>query len=469
MHDNDYTIPTRSTKRRRAVATLQAACILMGMVAGTVFVLESIPSTANPTSILIPTALRTEPDADEPTKNEPNEQEGIRECVITLKSGRTITGELIREDSREVVIGIEGIETTFQRRNVALVTMLPPVSERYESLRASIPETDIDARLALVEWLRARKAYTLALEELQSILTIEPNNPHAKLLRTWLAEYDKLSDQSPGKDEPAKQESDQPDANQDSDAATQGDEQREYQIKRNELPTLSEQDLNLMRVYEIDLRNPPRISIADEVMLELMRRNPDAFSPNEDERQSVLELPEVEKLKLLFSLKARDLYPKVRLLENPDSLQRFKDQVHHGRGWLINACASTRCHGGVDAGSFQLINQRPNTDETAFTNLYIIENTVLSNGLSLIDYSAPERSPLLQMAMNQSNSLLPHPEIPRGYPGTGYRAIFRHTRDRKYQQAMDWIRSMYQPRPKYGFDYPPEPSQTLPDPDQTGP
>lgn len=434
------------------LATLTATLALTG----TIVLSSTMVSPPNPSSQLIPVALSI---ASEPEP--PSEQEGIRECVITLKTGRTITGELIHEDSRTVVIGIEGIETTFQRKNVANVVILPPVSERYTSLRATIADDDIDARLALVEWLRSRKAYRLALKELDSILIFEPNNPHAKLLHTWLAEYDKLSERETESDD-SKDQADPP-------ATGEPDKPREYEIKRNELPTLSDEQLNLMRVYEIDLRNPPRLQIDDEIMLELMRRHPDAFSPNQDERNATMNLPEVEKLKLLFSLKARDLYPKVRLLENPDSLERFKEQVHHGRGWLINACASTRCHGGVEAGSFKLINDRPNTDETAFTNLYIIENTKLSNGLPLIDYNAPERSPLLQMAMNPSNSLLPHPEIPRGFPGPGYRPIFRHTRDRKYQQAMDWIRSMYQPRPEYGFEYPPAPASTLPDPDQTGP
>ena len=388
-------------------------------------------------------------------------QEGITECVITLKSGRTISGELIRQDSRIVVIGIEGIETTFQRRNIANVVTLAPVKERYEKLRATVADDDIDARLALVEWLRTRKAYALALKELDEILIIEPKNPHANLLHTWLAEYDKLSARN-DQERPKNTEQSEPGEPEEQD-------QREYQIKRNELPLLSEEQINLMRVYEIDLRHPPKLRVPDEVMHELMRENPDAFSPNQDEREKILDLSEIEKLKLLFSLKARDLYPRVEVLETPDSLKRFKEQVHHGRGWLINACASTRCHGGVDAGAFKLINDRPNTDETAFTNLFIIEHTTLSNGLPLIDFNSPERSPLLQMAMTPSNALIPHPEIPRDYPGTGYRAIFRNTRDRKYQQAVDWIRSMYQPRPEFDFDYPPKSPDTQPDPDQDTP
>lgn len=399
--------------------------------------------------------------SEQPSKSEQQETQGetdsdvMRECVITLRTGRTIKGELIREDSRIVVIGIEGIETTFQRRNVTTIVVLPPVEQRYKDLRATISDTDIDSRLALVEWLRARRAYKLALEELDSILAIDPTNPHAKLLHTWLSEYGKLSKSDKGDDS-------EPEEGEDA-------EDREYKIQRNELPTLTEEQINLMRVYEIDLRDPPKIMVPDEVMLELMRMHPDRFSPDEDQRKKVLNIPEVEKLKLIFSLRARELYARIQVLENPDSMERFKDQVHTGRGWLINACASTRCHGGVDAGSFRLINRKPNTDETAFTNLYIIENTKLANGQPLIDFENPDRSALLQMGMVQSNALIPHPELPKGYPGRGYSPIFRNTRERKYQQAVDWIRSMYQPRPEFDFVYPPAEEQSRPEPDQITP
>lgn len=406
----------------------------------------------------LPSEQPSESDQDE-TKGEAqddSDSDVMRECVITLRTGRTIKGELIREDSRIVVIGIEGIETTFQRRNVTTIVVLPPVEQRYKDLRATISDTDIDSRLALVEWLRARRAYELAIDELDSILAVDPTNPHAKLLHTWLSEYSKLS------------KSDKADESEPDEGSNDGEE-REYKIQRNELPTLSDEQINLMRVYEIDLRDPPKIIVPDEVMLELMRMHPDRFSPDEDQRKKILSIPEVEKLKLIFSLRARELYARIQVLENPDSMQRFKDQVHTGRGWLINACASTRCHGGVDAGSFRLINRKPNTDETAFTNLYIIENTKLANGQPLIDFENPDRSALLQMGMVQSNALIPHPELPKGYPGRGYSPIFRNTRERKYQQAVDWIRSMYQPRPEFDFVYPPAEEQTQPETDQSDP
>ena len=125
----------------------------------------------------------------------------------------------------------------------------------------------------------------------------------------------------------------------------------------------------------------------------------------------------------------------------------------------MNSCATARCHGGADAGTFQLINTRSSSDETAYTNFYIIENYRLKDGSPLLDFEAPERSPLLQLGMVTHNALPPHPEIPKGYPGRGWKPIFRSTRDRKYRTALEWIRSLYQPRPVYDFQYPPAPEQ----------
>jgi len=390
-----------------------------------------------------PSRPANEPNAE--PNAEPIDETGIQECIVTLISGRKISGELIHQDSTEVIVGINGIETTFQRPNVGSVLILPPVSQRYHQLRDAIPKDDIEARLTLVEWLRARKAYPLALEELDSILIDDPTNPHAKVLHTWLTAYEHLG---PGKAT-------------DPQSTTQAPEKtpNHRRMRRNEARALTPEQINLMRVYEIDLRDPPKLKVPDDTLRTLMRSNPNAFSPNEDERNQIFELPEVEKLKILFTHKARDLYTQVKVLEDPTSIKIFKQKVQSQNGWIINTCASTRCHGGTHAGTFELINTRANSDATAYTNLYTIEHYTLPSGSKLINFQDPERSPLLQMAMVKKNALTPHPPIPRGYPGPGFRAIFRSTRDRKFRDAIDWIRSMYQPRPEYGFE-----SQIQPEP-----
>jgi hypothetical protein len=379
----------------------------------------------------------------QPTKNTTTQPADIhiRECVVTLISGRKITGELIRENTLIVVVSINGIDTTFQRKNIASLTILPPVEQRYQQLRAAIPDEDIDARLVLVEWLRTRQAYSLAIKELESVLLISPSNPQAKILHTWLTEREKLTPTKP-KQRPSIKPSTKP---------TKTATPKSSKVQRNNITPLTPEQINLIKVYEIDLRNPPKIKVPDATIQTLMLRHPSEFSPNKEERDAIFKLPEIEKLRLLFEHKARDLYSQVIIKDDPISIKAFRENVHAQRGWLLNACATTRCHGGMNAGNFQLINAKPNTDQTIYTNLLILERYKLADGSPLINYNAPDRSPLLQMAMISKNTLTPHPPIPLGFPGTGFRPIFRSTRDRKYREAIDWIKSMYQPRPEYEF------------------
>ena len=376
--------------------------------------------------------------------------DGIKECIVTLVSGRTLTGELISQDSQLVVVSIKGIKTTFQRRSVSSVTVLEPVPQRYKEMRDAIPDEDIDSRLTLIEWLRNRKAYTLAISELESVLLEAPNNPRAKLLHTWLIAYDELGPSSTQPESPSRS------TLKERESETPGLRMTKAP-KKIQIPRLTPEQINLMRVYEIDLRNPPKLTVPDETLRDLMRLHPDAFSPSEDQRKAIFKLSQVDKLKLLFTHKARELYSQVIIHEDPSSMKKFKFDVHARQGWIINACATARCHGSPNSSGLELINTRANSDETVYTNFYILEHYRLRDGSPLINYESPEHSALLQMGMIEKNTLNPHPEIPKGTPGRGYRPIFRSSRDHKYRQAIEWIRSMYQPRPEYDFDYPPQP------------
>lgn len=465
----NYPLPPR---RIGSLITGQAGCqlwtaasILLLLIPLAAANLETVNLKSNESSRIAdePNTKASSPTDDSTKKT--LDSNGIVECVVTLASGRKITGEFIRQNSLIVVVGINGIETTFQKNKVSSIVILPPVKERYKQMRDAIPDDDIDARLTLIEWLRARRAYSLAIKELRSVLDVDPGNHRAKLLYTWLTEYDKLGSRQK-KNDTDKENPETPTTTESSKNKTPTSQSG----KTHRIPTpsqitpLTPEQINLIRVYEIDLRNPPKLRVPDETLQELILRKPDEFSTDENERKKLFKLPEVEKLKILFSLKARDLYSQVQVLEDPASIKDFKENVYSQRGWLINACASTRCHGGNEAGAFKLINKHPNAPESLYTNFYILDHYTLKDGSHLINYDDPERSPLLQMGMIAKNSLNPHPPIPAGRPGRGYRPIFRTTRDHKYKSAIEWIRSMYQPRPDYGFEAHPYSIDTQQDP-----
>lgn len=363
--------------------------------------------------------------------------DAIKECKITLTNGSSISGLLMQSSDDQVVIRVNGIDTTIERTRIASLRFLPPVEERYRDLRRGIADTDIDARLTLVEWLRKRRAYALALSEVESILEIAPGDLRAKNTKRWIEQQRDLQRkrETPESEKPETR----PRADPPEDAG---------------IRTLTPEEINLIRVYEVDLDDPPKMLVEDGTLDTLMRRSPGAFPVDPQEREAMLSLPPHEQLRVLFSNQARDLYGKVRVMEDPESLALFRDSIAGGTGWLTNACATTRCHGGAEAGRFRLVRQNPNSDESVYTNFMILNTFRLDDGRPLIDTSEPARSPLIHLAMLRSNAQTPHPRVDPRDHGRDWRPVIRSPRDASHDRVIEWIRSLYTPRPAYGIPDP---------------
>src|SRR5690606_13117960 len=125
--------------------------------------------------------------------------------------------------------------------------------------------------------------------------------------------------------------------------------------------------------YEIDTNNPPRLLIDRDTITQLMSEHAgSSLIPSTREgREAMYRKRPAEILDIMFRLQARNLYGKVQVLDHPESFRRFRENVH--RGWFMNNCATTRCHGGTEAGRLWLHNRRPNSDETVYTNFLILD------------------------------------------------------------------------------------------------
>lgn len=387
----------------------------------------------------LPTAADPEATPSVPIVIERDLDSVASECVVTFLNGRTITGILMESDEESVVLRINGIDTTYRRARLASVRFLPSVETRYKTFRATLPDNDIEGRLLLVDWLRDRRAYALAVEELESILQDDPVNAQAKLLKTWLEQHLKL----------AEKRVDNPKS-----STTRISTNRVKSL----VPTLSEEEINLIRVYEIDLANPPKFKVQDSTIQQLMKESPGNFPADQSVRAQILKGSDLEKLKLLFRQKARDLYSQVKVLEDPASMVLFRQSVAGQNGWLTNGCATARCHGGPDAGELKLVGTKANSAETVYTNFVILERFGLRDGTPMINFSDPERSALVQMGLPRSKSLIPHPDVDATKFGRDWRPVFRSSSSMNFQRTLDWIRAMYTPRPDYGIEYPPPPS-----------
>jgi len=415
------------------------------------------PASEGPPSTSTPKSRFEQPTPDAPVSapvpaDEENDDDV--ETSLTLVDGHRATGVLVEQTPERYVLLIKGIRTPYTADSVTHVDTLPPVLERYRQIRAKISDEDVDQRLRLAQWLRDRRKYQTALDEVSGILGQDLRNPQALQLKTWLEQQLKLM-AKPGVRSGA------PPLRDETRAANAG----------LGFPLLTPEQINLIRVFEVDLADPPRMMIDRDAITALINRySTDPLIPAAREaREAVYRKSPAQILDLMFRLRARDSYGRVQVMSDPRSMKLFRERVH--ATWLINSCATSQCHGGEHAGRLRLATRQPNSDATVYTNFLILDRFRLrdnapradartqapaADGRPLIDYDDPSRSPLLHMALGKADSLFPHPQVAAaGGRMKPIPTVFSTINDRRYQDAIDWIRAMYLPRPEYPVEYTP--------------
>ena len=457
---------------RRATARFRLAAITAasaGAAAAPLIAAALLAPAPEHTFVLTPTAWAppTPPDAgaDEhaeaelPDAAEPGdpESEGAgagetrrpperREASLLLMSGRQISGFLLDETPERVVLEISGVSTPFDRKDVRAMRILEPVDVRYQRMREQIAPNDAAGRVQLANWLIERRRYQEALDEVRIALVLEPYNERAidmeRLLRSQVRLEERRRQGPP--DEPAS-------------AIRTRDRERIEELAT--FPALSDDDINAIRIFELDLRRPGTVTIPPELIDRLvdLYGNHELMPQTRQGRDALYRAPARDILRLLFQLRARELYPLVRVHDDPPAIQTFRRDVHST--WLVNRCATFECHGGQQAGRLYLRRKARNTDATVYTNLYILDQFRFADGEPLINYERPADSRLLQMTLPREVSTYPHPEV-GGPVGGRFRPIFRTPNERGFRAAVQWISSMYTPRPSYGIHFtPPEPGE----------
>jgi len=335
------------------------------------------------------------------------------------------------------------VPQNFPTDRVDRVRTLPPVLERYKELRNAAGENDIDQRIALIRWLADRKQEEVALAEAELLLQKNPKHVGTrKLAEDLRARVDLLVKTAKG---------DQPPAPPTDDTPTPADDGR---IPPREFPFLTEAQIAILKVYEVDLTAKPRIVFPREAvsrMLEEYASNP-LVPASREGKDAILRQDPAETVQMMFKLRAREFYDKVRVVDQPESMRKFRDDVQ--RVTLMGGCATSQCHGGRDAGRFVLSTFRPNTDTTLYTNFYIITKFKTSLGLPLVNWENPQQSLLLQLALPPELSRYRHPPVIKDGKNV-WRPPLTGPEDRRARAIVDWITSAYRPRPDYTFDYTP--------------
>lgn len=382
------------------------------------------------------TQVDREPDPLETLRQKAETQlagaDGARSPVqIFFRTGQSIVGELVSETVDQVTIEISGVERTFTQSQIDRVVRLASVATRYRQWRAEIPDGDVGQVEQLIHWLVAEDLFHVAHYEVVRLEQQRPRDPRIAALARQIAGQTLLFEQR-GLGVP-----------------------RVVAPEEKPIPLLSADQINLIRVYEIDLLDPPRIRIDPrDIQAFLLAYRSDPRVPQTPEgRQAMISGSPLAVLRLMFELRAREFYEKIRVLDDPATMRHFRRDVVQ---WIHVGCATSQCHGGPNAGGLRLEFRNHRSEPAVYTNFLILSRFNLADGTPLIDFEKPDESPLLHLGLRRQGSRFPHPEVPREHDGQDqWREVFGRAEDTRWRATTAWIRSLYQPRPDYPVAYPP--------------
>lgn len=354
------------------------------------------------------------------------------EAVVTTYDGRTLTGELVSQDQKTVTLLISGIKTPIPQRSIQSIEIKDAPHEQYRKLRAELEDDDLDGRYRLAYVMYEKKWFELAMTELQSLGRDFPDVDKVGSLRDLVqSKFEKQQNETrritrpvPGGQNGTVNEVTQ----------TPGPEQR-----------MTEEDINAIRVYEVDLAEEPRITLTPETIEKLY----DTYATDDrltKDRRAFRKLTGDQQLKVLFDLQARELYPEVVIRQDAPALKAFRSQVH--QRYVLNYCAASGCHGDNSPGNLFLFRIQPNSDATVYTNFYAL-NRLKRGEDSMIDRDEPNRSLLLQFGLKRDAASTPHPEV------QGWRPQFLNEEDKRFVLYTESLDLLWKPAPDYGISYSP--------------
>ena len=346
--------------------------------------------------------------------------------AVYLHDGRVIRGVIVKNELEEVILSLHGIHISFAGDDVNTVIPDRPFEQVYVELLERL-DLDNEKHLeSLILWLLKRDKPKIAEAHLQATTSTHPTIN--RLQMTVRARLGTKTTTPQSKDT----------------------NQISHEVASRVLgKLLSDEEVNLIRVYEIDLNDPPALVISPQTrqrFINLYGSNP-IFPP--DIRKKICTLSDLEVFKLMRALNAKELYDEVFVVEEPRSLANFRQYVHDT--WLVNRCGTLMCHGGYDSGRFLIRTEPRYKASSRYANLLMLDRLVVDTRWPLLNYENPERSLIIQYALPRNEALKPHPETPLWEPA------MRLQRNNSYDSTIRWIKSMRQlPRPNYPIEFPVE-------------
>ncbi len=356
---------------------------------------------------------------------------GARTAVVRLHDGRTFEGAFVSQTNESIVLNIRGIQADIKQSEVADVSFREEPAEIFARRRAALVDSDLAGRFELVRQMYDLDALEIADGEAAALDREFPDHPAITELRTLIDAKARLAaNRVPPRRLQQGATAERPSAAQ----------------RREDQPRLTAKQINLIKVFEIDLSTEPRVTVPPETLNKLFERYADnSNTPRGREAQRAFRRePGWRQLELLFRLQARELYAEVQVPVDPQPLSDFRHRVnpryvasyfepHFGRGQVEG---------------LTLLNDRPNDTAEAYTNFYLLTR-FSHDGFKMIDRATPRDSLLLQWGLPREAARKPAPEV------EGWQPRFRSTEDAEYQRLLAWVNSLYKQEPDYGITYPP--------------
>ncbi len=362
--------------------------------------------------------------------------------TVVLRNGQTRQGVVIEDTFEHVLLEVDGIRAKLVREAVDYVVLEPTFQERYERFKAALTPNMHEQHFSLCRWLLELREYELAKKELTELIKNKPTPQAQRLLTIVNAQLAlvKPSDRSAE------------DQQTESAALPTGaaDPRTGPVLEQDLLPKeiITRQDVNTIRVFEIDFHNPPHVTISADTIRSLIETyGSSKLIPMGSARTAMFRAEPLEIVNLMFQLRARELYPEIVVETEPYSLNLFRRRVHDS--WLTKNCATSRCHGGVHAGRFFLHGRGHKNDRVRYTNLLILERLDLDPQWPLINYDEPTMSLIVQHGLPRTLARKPHPDVP------GWKPVFNRNNQRMLEDTVEWIEAMLRPRPEYPVEYDP--------------
>ncbi len=220
--------------------------------------------------------------------------------------------------------------------------------------------------------------------------------------------------------------------------------EKEILEKRQSQGLLTDEQINLLKIYEIDPANKPRVQIPQAVIDKfLMDYHDDPDVPKTRRQKQIFKKwKNYRKLDLLFELKARELYNQVTVESMPQTVKTFRNNVYYN--YVISYCAATGCHGEKSDSDYKLITHNTKSLPSLYTNFYLL-NTYNQSGYEMVDRQKIDLSLLLQYGLKRELAENPHPKTKK------WRSRFNNTKNKLYLEIRDWLESLPTNKIKYPF------------------